>query len=55
MITQNQFPLGNPTQIAKTTDGFSRLTYIIIFSAIMIGGLLYCLHYTNRQNENEKK
>lgn len=53
MIIQNQFPLGKPSQLTQIRVGYSRLTYIIIFSAILIGGSFYYWHITNMKYEKK--
>ena len=50
MITQTQFPFGNPVS-DNPKSSFLGLTLLIAALAISSGTLLY-LHISNKQNEN---
>ena len=51
MITQNQFPFGNPASV-NPKSSFLGLT-LIIASVIIVSGALYYLENSNQQNENK--
>ena len=50
MITQNQFPLGDP--VSANPKSISLGLTLIIVSVILVGGTLYYLHNSNKPNEN---
>lgn len=54
MITQTQFPFGNPIQTGNQKSGKSVFIIMIIVSGLLASGAFFYLQNRNQQNENQQ-